>query len=116
MSSIILAIPETIEGRCTDSHDCGVAKTLKIIGSKWTILLLHNLFDGKKRFGELQRALGGISPKTLSIRLKELEKADIIKRKVFTEIPLHVEYNLTEKGKSLEKIFNQMAKWGGEGV
>lgn len=92
--------------------NCAVAKTLKIIGSKWTMMILHNLFDGKKRFGELQRALETISPKTLSQRLQELEKDGIITRHVFTEIPLHVEYNLTEKGKSLKKLFKDMAEWG----
>ncbi len=91
---------------------CGVDKTLKIIGGKWTLLLLHNLFEGDKRFGQLQRSLIGVSPKTLSQRLKELEKHKIIKRKVFAEIPLHVEYSLTEKGKSLKNIFNQMESWG----
>jgi DNA-binding HxlR family transcriptional regulator len=108
--------PTHLNNPCSKSRDCGVAKTLKIIGSKWTILLLHNLFDGKKRFGELQRSLDGISPKTLAQRLKELEKDGIIKRKVFTEIPLHVEYTLTQRGKSLEQIFTQMAEWGGEKV
>lgn len=92
--------------------DCGVAKTLRIIGSKWTMMILHNLFDGKRRFGELQRSLGTISPKTLSQRLQELEKDGIITRKVFTEIPLHVEYNLTPKGLSLKKLFKDMAEWG----
>lgn len=92
--------------------DCGLTKTLKIIGSKWTILLLHNLFEGKKRFGELERALVGISPKTLSLRLQELEQAGIINKKVFAEVPLHVEYTLTPKGKSLEEIFDKMAEWG----
>lgn len=94
------------------NDDCAVAKTLRIIGSKWTMMILHNLFDGKKRFGELQRSLGTISPKTLSQRLQELEKDDIITRKVFTEIPLHVEYNLTSKGLSLKKLFKDMADWG----
>ncbi len=92
--------------------DCAVAKTLKIIGSKWTMLILHNLFEGKKRFGELQRALGTVSPKTLSQRLQELEKDGIITRTVFTEIPLHVEYNLTQKGLTLKKIFKDLADWG----
>lgn len=98
--------PEFING------NCAVAKTLKIIGSKWTMLILHNLFDGKKRFGQLQRSLVTISPKTLSQRLQELEKDGIITRKVFTEVPLHVEYNLTEKGLSLKKLFKDMADWG----
>ncbi len=91
---------------------CDVAKTLKVIGSKWTMLLLHNLFEGRKRFGELQRALPGISPKTLSQRLQELEKEGIITKTVFAEVPLHVEYNLTEKGESLGGIFKSLAKWG----
>ena len=96
-----------------DSHDnCAVTKTLKIIGSKWTMLLLHNIFDGKKRFGELQRALPGISPKTLSQRLQELEKEGIVDKKVFAEVPLHVEYSLTEKGKSLRGVFRSLENWG----
>ncbi len=92
--------------------NCGVAMTLKVIGSKWAMLILHNLFDGKKRFGELQRSLKGISPKTLSQRLQELEKEGIISKKIYAEVPLHVEYSLTEKGKSLGKMFEDMAKWG----
>ncbi len=91
---------------------CGVAKTIKIIGSKWTLFILHALFDGKKRFGELQKQLVGISPKTLSERLKALEKEGIIKKEIFAEIPLRVEYSLTPKGKSLEKVFKDMAAWG----
>jgi DNA-binding HxlR family transcriptional regulator len=87
-------------------------KTLKIIGSKWTILLLRELFEGKKRFGELQRALEGISPKTLSLRLKQLEKDRIIKKKVFAEIPLHVEYSLTPRGDSLREIIEKIKEWG----
>lgn len=93
-------------------NTCGVSKTLKIIGSKWTMLILHRLFEGEKRFGELNRSLGNVSPKTLSLRLKELEKAGIISKKVFAEIPLHVEYSLTDKGKSLKKLFNDMELWG----
>lgn len=97
---------------CLSDPNCGVARTLKIIGSKWTMMILHNLFDGKNRFGELQRSMVSISPKTLSQRLQELEKDSIITRKVYAEIPLHVEYSLTEKGKSLRKIFKDMADWG----
>src|SRR5579859_8068323 len=88
--------------------NCSVAKTLKVIGSKWTMLILHNLFEGRNRFGQLEKALPGISPKTLSQRLQELEKEGIVKKKVFAEIPLHVEYSLTPKGKSLEEIFKSM--------
>lgn len=96
-----------------DNHQhCPVVKTLKVIGSKWTMLLLHSMFDGKKRFGELQRALPGISPKTLSQRLQELEQEGLITKTIFAEVPLHVEYNLTEKGKSLKGVFSSLSKWG----
>jgi len=109
---VIISNMDLYQDNLLTKDDCAVAKTLKIIGSKWTMMILHNLFDGKRRFGELQRALGTISPKTLSQRLQELEKDGIITRHVFTEIPLHVEYNLTEKGKSLKKLFKDMADWG----
>lgn len=96
-----------------DSHlNCAVSKTLKIIGSKWTMLILHNILEGKNRFGELQRALPGISPKTLAQRLKELEKDGIINKKVYAEVPLHVEYSLTEKGRSLRGVFRSLENWG----
>lgn len=91
---------------------CYVAETLKVIGSKWTMMILHNLFEGKNRFGLIQRELKTISPKTLSQRLDELEKTGIIKKKVFTEIPLHVEYYLTDKGLSLKKVFTDLEAWG----
>lgn len=94
------------------TNSCGVGTTIKIIGRKWTILILHQLCAGTKRFGQLQRSLPGISPKTLSERLKELEDDGIISKKVFNEIPLHVEYSLTRKGQSLKDIINQMENWG----
>ncbi len=101
-----------MESNSTNQKACGVEKTLKIIGSKWTILILHQLCGGKKRFGELQRSLPGISPKTLSERLKQLEENDILTKKVFAEVPLHVEYSLTIKGQSLKDIINRMGDWG----
>ena len=94
---------------CTE---CGVEKTLRIIGSKWTMNILHNLIVGKRRFGELQKLLIGISTKTLSVRLQELEREKIISKKVFAEVPLHVEYSITDKGSSLGVLFKDMAKWG----
>lgn len=96
-----------------DNHtSCGVTKTLKLIGSKWSLHILHRLFDGKKRFGELQRSLEPISPKTLSLRLKELEKEGLISKKVFPVVPLHVEYALTDKAKLLQDVFRKMEVWG----
>jgi DNA-binding HxlR family transcriptional regulator len=112
---IITSNIQKTDDSCTkymDHKNCGVARTLKIIGSKWTMLILHNLFEGPKRFGQLQRILNPISSKTLSQRLQELEKSGIIKRKIFAEVPLHVEYSLTNKGHSLQDIFDKMAQWG----
>ena len=93
---------------------CGVIKTTKIIGSKWTILILHTLCSGTMRFGQLQKTLIGISPKTLSDRLRMLEKEGIITKKVFAEVGLHVEYSLTPKGITLKEIFDKMDTWGNQ--
>ncbi|SRR5258708_3790117 len=96
-----------------DHQNCGVAKTIKLLGSKWSMLILHQLFYGIKRFGQLHQALTGISPKTLSQRLRELENEGLISKKIFAEVPLHVEYSLTKKGESLGEIFEKMAQWSG---
>ncbi len=94
------------------NEECGVTKTIKVIAGKWTVTILYQLTLGKKRFGQLERSMHGISPKTLSLRLKMLEKQGIIKKKIYPEIPLHVEYNLTERGIQLKKIFEAMEEWG----
>jgi DNA-binding HxlR family transcriptional regulator len=91
---------------------CPVERTLRIIGGKWTLLVLRDLFTGKKRFGELLTSLEGVSPKTLSDRLKELEGEGIITKTVFPEVPPRVEYALTEKGLSLWEILEAMRRWG----
>ncbi|MBP6882719.1 MAG: helix-turn-helix transcriptional regulator [Candidatus Levybacteria bacterium] len=95
-------------------RNCGMAHTMKIIGSKWTMMILYNLCTGTKRFGELQRVLDGISPKTLAERLKQLEEDGIVNKKVYAQVPLKVEYSLTEKGVSLKKIINQLDAWGAD--
>lgn len=76
------------------------------------MLILHNIFEGKTRFNQLQKELSPISPKTLSLRLKELEKEGVLNKKIFAEVPLHIEYHLSAKGKALSKIFEDMAEWG----
>lgn len=96
---------------CGDK-ECSVVKTLKIIGSKWTILIIRDLLDGKKRFGELRKSLDGVSPKTLSERLKSLEKEGIAIRKIYPEVPPRVEYSLTKRGQSLAAIIISMKDWG----
>lgn len=91
---------------------CPVEKAIKIIGGKWTILILRDLFTGTKRFGELRKSLIGVSPKTLSGRLRYLEKEGIVARKIFPEVPPKVEYALTKRGKSLGAIIESMRIWG----
>lgn len=95
-----------------DNQECPIEKTMSVIGGKWTFIIIRELFYGTKRFGELQRKLKGISPRTLSLRLKELEEENIINRIIYSEIPPHVEYSLTEKGKTLRPIFDAMKEWG----
>ncbi len=96
-----------------DYANCGLAKTLKIIGSKWTLMILYSLFEGTKRFGELQDGLG-LSPRTLALRLQQLEQDKIITKKVFAEVPPRIEYTLTDKGRSLHKVIKDLSVWGDE--
>lgn len=91
---------------------CFVENTLSVIGGKWTVLIVKQLLSGKKRFGELLRLLEGISPRTLSLRLSELERDGVIIKKIFQEMPPHVEYRLTKQGLALVTILNHMHKWG----
>lgn len=94
------------------TKECPIEKTLSVIGKKWTVLILRDLMGGTRRFGELLASLEGISPKTLSERLKELEEGGVVRRRVYPEIPPRVEYSLTEKGKSLGGILEAMMEWG----
>lgn len=99
--------------RGNPNEKCPIEAAIDIIGSKWTFLIIRDLLiDGTLRFGDLVRSLDGISPKTLSLRLRELEKAGIVKRIVYPEIPPKVEYELTEKGRGLETVFIELKKWG----
>ncbi len=92
--------------------NCPVEVTLDIIGKKWTVLIIRDLLDGKKRFGELLESLSGISPRTLSARLSELEKCGVVKKKVYPVVPLKVEYSLAKRGFELRLILEQMRRWG----
>ncbi len=91
---------------------CPVARTAEIIGNKWTPLIVRDLADGHKRFSELERSLTGISPKTLSERLKRLEEAAVVERTCFAEVPPRVEYTLTEKGFALLPVIDSMRHFG----
>ncbi len=92
--------------------NCPVERTVNVIGGKWTLLILRDLFDGTKRFGELRVSLTGISPKTLTEKLRTLEQDGIIERKIYPEVPPRVEYSLTKRGQTLETIIEAMREWG----
>lgn len=83
-----------------------------MLGNKWTALIIMELDKGPSRFCALENALGGISPRTLSQRLVELEQKKIVTKKCFAQVPPRVEYSLTSKGKDLIPILKSMAKWG----
>lgn len=91
---------------------CPVARTAELIGNKWTPLIIRDLVKGEKRFSELERSLHGISPKTLSERLKKLEDAQVVNRKCYAEVPPRVEYTLTEKGFALLPVIDSMRAYG----
>jgi DNA-binding HxlR family transcriptional regulator len=95
------------------SMACPVEVTLKVIGSKWKLLILRNLLNAKvQRFSELSRGINGISQKMLTQHLRLMESDGLIFRNVYAEVPSRVEYSLTEKGKSLKSIIDAMHDWG----
>ncbi len=91
---------------------CPVARTAELIGNKWTPLILRDLAAGEMRFSQLERSLAGISPKTLSERLKKLEDAAIVTRCCYAEVPPRVEYALTPKGTALLPVIETMREFG----
>lgn len=91
---------------------CPVARTAELIGNKWTPLILRDLAAGEKRFSQLERSLTGISPKTLSERLKKLEEAKVLVRRCYPEVPPRVEYSLTSKGTALMPVIDTMRAFG----
>ncbi|BCG59434.1 winged helix-turn-helix transcriptional regulator [Paenibacillus sp. URB8-2] len=94
-------------------ESCPIAKTLDVIGTKWTFLIIRDLLiEGTMRFSDLLKSMDGISPKTLSLRLKELEENGVVERKVYPEVPPRVEYTITEKGRQLEGIFIELKRFG----
>jgi DNA-binding HxlR family transcriptional regulator len=95
-----------------ESTSCAVAACAEIIGAKWTALLVHDLSEGPRRFSELEHSCAGISPRTLSERLRALEDEGILERRSYAESPPRVEYELTEKGASLLPIIDAMREFG----
>ncbi len=91
---------------------CYVERALEVLGGKWTILLIHELMGSPQRFGDLRRAIPEASAKMLTMRLRELETAGLLEREVFAEVPPHVEYRLTARGRALRDAIEELRKWG----
>jgi DNA-binding HxlR family transcriptional regulator len=103
-----------VEAKVVDLQraNCPVERTLEVIGGRWKVLILRELFPGVKRFGQLHRALNGITQKMLTQQLRELEEDGIIHREVYLQVPPKVEYSLTTLGESLKPILDSMHEWG----
>jgi DNA-binding HxlR family transcriptional regulator len=95
-----------------ETATCSVAACAEIVGAKWTALLVHDLSEGPRRFSELRLACPGISPRTLSERLRSLEHEELLARTSYAESPPRVEYELTDKGRALLPIINAMREFG----
>lgn len=92
--------------------ECPIQFTINIIGSKWSLLILRELFAGNRRTHEFLESLPGISSKTLTIRLRELEGYGLVSRKVYPEIPPRVEYSLTDKGREIQPVITSLHEVG----
>ena len=97
-----------------DLPACPVETTLTLIGDKWKVLILRDLMDGTKRFGELKKSIGTVSQKVLTAQLRDMEEKGLLTRKVYAEVPPRVEYTLTETGYSLKPILDAMWAWGAD--
>lgn len=93
---------------------CPVETTLMLISDRWKVLILRDLMEGTRRFGELKKSLGMVSQKVLTAKLRQMEENGLLTRKVFAEVPPRVEYTLTELGYSLKPILEIMKDWGTE--
>ncbi|GHB26563.1 winged helix-turn-helix transcriptional regulator [Salinicola rhizosphaerae] len=95
-----------------NEYRCTVEATVAIAGGKWKPLIIYHLLSGTKRFGELRKLIGGVTQRSLTLQLRELESHDIIYREVFAEVPPRVEYSLTEIGLTLYPVLDAMKIWG----
>ena len=97
-----------------DLPACPVETTLMLISDRWKVLIIRDLLEGTKRFGELKKSVGKISQKVLTANLRSMEDAGLLTRKVYAEVPPRVEYTLTETGYSLKPVLDAMVAWGTE--
>lgn len=93
---------------------CPVETTLMLIGNKWKVLILRDLMEGTRRFGQLKKSVGNVSQKVLTAQLRSMEQDELLTRKVYAQVPPRVEYTLTERGRSLKPILDAMQHWGEE--
>lgn len=93
---------------------CPVETTLMLISDRWKVLIIRDLLDGTKRFGELKKSVGNVSQKVLTANLRSMEESGLLTRKVYAEVPPRVEYTLTETGYSLKPVLDAMVAWGTE--
>lgn len=93
---------------------CPVETTLMLISDRWKVLIIRDLLEGTKRFGELKRSVGNVSQKVLTANLRSMEASGLLTRKVYAEVPPRVEYTLTETGYSLKPILDAIVAWGME--
>lgn len=91
---------------------CPVETTLMLISDRWKVLIIRDLLEGTKRFGELKKSIGAISQKVLTANLRSMEESGLINRKVYAQVPPKVEYSLTETGYSLKSVLDAMIVWG----
>jgi DNA-binding HxlR family transcriptional regulator len=102
------------EKKIPELLDCGLSVAIKVLGGKWKAWIIECLRHGVKRPGELHKEMDVVSPRVISLHLRELEDYGIISKKVYAELPLKVEYYLTEVGLSLLPIMTHLEKWGNE--
>ena len=93
---------------------CPVETTLMLISDRWIVLIIRDLLEGTKRFGELKKSVGNISQKVLTANLRAMEDSGLLTRKVYAEVPPRVEYTLTKTGYSLRPVLDAMVEWGTE--
>lgn len=93
---------------------CPIHRSVAVLDGKWTLLVLRELFEGTRRYGEILRALDGVSPKTLVERLRTMESQGIVHREIHAEVPPRVEYSLTPLGESLRPVMDALRAWGEE--
>jgi DNA-binding HxlR family transcriptional regulator len=91
---------------------CTVETVMEVLGGKWKMVILRHLLGGTRRFGELYRAMPGVTPRMLTRQLRELELDGLVRREVFPQVPPKVEYSLTELGESLRDITDRLERWG----